>query len=98
MYNITWSPLAKKTYKNILEYLEEDWTKKEIKAFINRTEEVLRYISQNPSYYIFSPVSDSFRCVVVKQISLFYRFKNSEVELLVFWDNRQDPEKLLNLL
>jgi hypothetical protein len=34
------------------------------------------------------------RCVVVKQVSLFYRIKSSHIELLLFWDNRQNPSKL----
>jgi plasmid stabilization system protein ParE len=97
-YDILWSPLAKITYYQILEYLSENWTKKEIKAFVNRTEEVLKFISQSPSYYPFSALNDSYRCVVVKQVSLYYRLKNGQVELLIFWDNRQDPQKLLSLI
>jgi hypothetical protein len=35
------------------------------------------------------------KCVLVKQVSLFYRIKANNVELLVFWDTRQDPAKLV---
>jgi plasmid stabilization system protein ParE len=51
-YNIIWSLKAKNTYYQILEYLESDWSDKEVNDFINRTEEVLTFIAVNPSQYI----------------------------------------------
>lgn len=94
-YPVIWSPVAKLTYYQILEYLEEKWTEKELKVFINRTEEVINHIRKNPRLYPYSRESKTFKCVVVKQVSLFYQFKQQNIELLLFWDNRQDPEKLL---
>src|ERR1700761_727458 len=94
-YNISWSPRAEITYVRILEYLDEKWTIKEIEAFIVRTEEVLKHITTNPLMYPYSSLSDTHRCVVVKQVSLFYRLKSAEIEILVFWDNRQNPSKLI---
>ncbi len=93
-YSIIWSPKARITYTHTLEYLYEEWTEKELKAFMHRTEEVIKYISNNPQLYSYSKEADAYRCVVVKQVSLFYRIKSNHIELLVFWDNRQNPEKL----
>lgn len=94
-YSVTWSPTARISYNHILEYLDEKWTIKEIEAFINRTEEVVSFICNNPLLYPYSRESDTHRCVLLKQVSLFYRIKTNYIELLVFWDNRQDPAKLL---
>jgi plasmid stabilization system protein ParE len=94
-YSIIWSLTAKFTYNQILEYLFENWTVKELEAFIDRTEEVINHIIGNPLLYPFSLQGNTHKCVVVKQVSLFYRIKGNTVELLVFWDNRQDPAKLL---
>lgn len=94
-YLIIWSPRAKITYTSILEYLYEEWTIKELQAFIDRTEEVIKYINDNPSLYVYSKEGDAHKCVVVKQVSLFYRVKANYIELLVFWDNRQNPARLL---
>gem|GEM_PF-6586297 len=46
--------------------------------------------------YEYSEQSDTHRCVLFSQISLFYQVQKQtkEVELLLFWDNRQDPENL----
>lgn len=92
--HIIWSPLAKSSYYNILIYLEDNWTIKESETFIHRTEEVLNQICINPLLYPFSKESSVHKCVIVKQISLYYRIKSTSIELLIFWDNRQDPKKL----
>jgi plasmid stabilization system protein ParE len=92
-YTVIWSPAARITYYQILEYLLEKWTAKELEAFIDRTEEVINHICLNPLLYPYSRESDTHKCVLVRQVSLFYRVKTNAVELLVFWDNRQDPAK-----
>lgn len=94
-YSVIWSPTAQLTYYQVLEYLNEKWTEKELNAFIARTEEVTTHISNNPLLYPYSNESDTHKCVVVKQVSLFYRIKNSTIEFLMFWDNRQNPATLL---
>ncbi|MFI5162982.1 MAG: type II toxin-antitoxin system RelE/ParE family toxin [Sphingobacteriales bacterium] len=94
-YTIIWSPKARLTYYQILDYLDEKWTLREIENFIDRTEEALTHISQNPLLYQYSAQSKVYRCVIVKQVSLFYKIKSDRVELLRFWDNRQDPSKLI---
>jgi plasmid stabilization system protein ParE len=94
-YSVIWSPTSRLTYYHILEYIIENWTFRELEAFIDRTEEVINHICNNPMLYPYSNESDSYRCVLVKQVSLFYRIKVNTVELLVFWDNRQDPAKLI---
>lgn len=93
-YSVIWSPTARLTYYKILEYLDENWTMRELQSFIDRTEEVINHICDNPLLYPYSNESNIHKCVVVKQISLFYRVKENAIELLVFWDNRQDPAKI----
>jgi plasmid stabilization system protein ParE len=58
-YAVTWSPLARITYLQILEHLDEKWTIKELKAFINRTEELIGHICNNPLLYPFSKESNT---------------------------------------
>ena len=93
VYSVIWSTTAKRTYYQIIEFLIEKWTEKEAEVFINRVEEVLGYIKENPFLYPYSEASDTFKCVVVKQGILFYQL-GMEVELLLFWDTRRDPANL----
>lgn len=92
-YAVIWSPTAQLTYFQILAYLVENWTEKELVAFINRTEIAVNHISNNSLLFPYSQESDTHKCVIVKQVSLIYRINSAVVELLVFWDNRQDPNK-----
>lgn len=94
-YEIIWSPIASFTYIDILEYLQENWPEKVLVDFIHRTEEVLKFISLNPKLYTYSNELDAYKSVIVKQVSLFYRIRANQAELLMFWDNRQDLAKLL---
>ena len=93
-YNVVWSPLAKSGYFRILEHLKAHWPLKTLEAFINRVEELIEPISSKPLLFPYSKENDVHKCVVVKQVTLFYCVKPTSVELLIFWDNRQEPGKL----
>jgi plasmid stabilization system protein ParE len=62
--SVIWSSTARLTYYKILEYLLEHWTFKELEAFIDRTEEVINHICDNPLLYPYSRESDTHKCVV----------------------------------
>lgn len=67
-YTIIWSPRARTTYYQILDYLDENWTFREIEQFIDRTEQALSHISRNPALYQHSAGKDIYKCVLVKQV------------------------------
>jgi plasmid stabilization system protein ParE len=93
---IFWSPGAKNDYIIILDYLNTNWGQREALNFITRTESTLQLISANPRLFVSSTKKPGIhRCVLNRQISLFYRINNQNIELLRFWDNRMDPEKLM---
>ncbi|MDT3403828.1 type II toxin-antitoxin system RelE/ParE family toxin [Mucilaginibacter terrae] len=93
-YPIIWSPKAKITYYNILRYLSEEWTEKEVIDFTHRVSITIKHISHNYQLYPYSVRKNAYRAVITKQTSLLYRFKNGSVQLVMFWDNRQNPDKL----
>ncbi len=35
-----------------------------------------------------------YQCVVTKQSSFYYRIRNSEIEIITLFDNRQDQSKI----
>ena len=94
-YSIRWLPESERTFDKVISYLDEYWSIKEVEKFINRTDQVIDFISRQPKQYVYSRKKDAYRAVISKQISLFYRISGSEVELLAFWDNRQDPSALV---
>lgn len=91
---ISWTQQAKISYINIIEYLQKEWTNKEIVKFVDRTENTLNIISKNPALFVRSQKKDIHKGFINKQISLYYKIHKDEIILLTFWNNSQSPKKL----
>ncbi len=94
---IGWTPTAKRTYFKVLDYLAENWTKREATNFMNEVESLLTQITDNPEMFQASrKKKDVRKALITKHNTLYYRIKprNKELELITFWDNRQDPKKI----
>jgi arsenate reductase-like glutaredoxin family protein len=48
---IVWLPLAKNSFFKIIEYLEKDWTEKEIRNFVSKTDKILTIISSGKAKF-----------------------------------------------
>ncbi|WEA03108.1 type II toxin-antitoxin system RelE/ParE family toxin [Mucilaginibacter sp. SJ] len=96
-FEIFWSSEARKTFVEIIEYLDYNWTIKEVNDFISRTDSVLIKIRKNPFLFQQRKNDPSIRQAVLHpNVSLLYRITDDQkvIFLLTFWDNRQDPERL----
>ena len=94
---ISWAPKARRTYFEVIEHLEKAWTEREIQNFINEVDNLLEQIKQNPEMFEESRKKRNVRKgFVTKQNTLYYRVRprKKELQLIVFWDNRQDTGKL----
>ncbi len=94
-YEIVWLPKAAKRYNEIIEWLRLNWSDKEIASFIARTKIVLDMISTNPSLYRKSGKENVHEAIITKHNLLLYRKKRNKVELMTFFDTRQNPAKKL---
>jgi plasmid stabilization system protein ParE len=95
---VRWTTTAKHSYFNILDYLEESWPIREVNSFIEEVDKFLDQISRHPKMFQESSKKRHVRKgYITKDNSLYYRYssRKKEIELLVFWDNRQNPEKLI---
>lgn len=92
-YKIIWLPKAEKRYDEIIEWLEKNWTDKEIANFVSRTDEVLELISIDPEIYRMSEKRNIRQAIITKHNLLLYRKKGNIIELLTFFDTRQKPSK-----
>ena len=93
-YTVVWSAEAEATYADVLAFLEEHWSEKQVFRFIERSEEVISLVAKNPMMYPHSKTRNIHRAVVSKQISLYYYVTGKVVILLSFEDNRQNPDKV----
>jgi hypothetical protein len=58
----------------------------------------LDLIAINPELFPKSDNNNRIRkCVISKQTSLFYTFDNFEIKVLMVFDTRQNPEKVLKI-
>jgi len=93
-YKIEWTDNALEELKTIYQYLEKNWTEKELRNLSTEIERTIKLISNNPKIF---PVSDKMnvRRVVIKKLNtLYYReVKEYKVEILSFFSNRQNPIK-----
>jgi plasmid stabilization system protein ParE len=93
--HVIWSPLSENDFKQILEYLNENWDYKVAVRFIDVTEQAINQISVNPKQYpLIYRKKRIRRCVLSRQNSLFYRERNDFIDILRIYDTRQDPKSL----
>jgi len=96
-YEIKWTLLASESHGNLVAYLEKEWSIKEVINFVNIVEEKLQLIAIYPELFITTNRRKHIHKVVIsKQVILFYRHykTKNQIELLIFWDTRQNPSKL----
>lgn len=99
MYNIVASPLANSTYLQNIEFLETHWTAKEVVSFITKVSDVITILKVNPqTFKKWEKDASIYKITIVKQITLYYQITKKNVELLLFFNNLQDPNKLSELL
>lgn len=94
-YKILWTDHALSELENTIIYLEENWTERELKNFSHELDHIIELISKNPELFQISGKRNNVRRVVVAKFNtLYYRIKNDSVEILSFFSNRQDSDKI----
>lgn len=95
VYKLVLSKQAETELYNILDYLSTKWNENIAKEFANIFEKKLDLIKYNPFLYPSFKNNNIIRkCVVVKQVSVYYRISNDEVQIITVFDSRQNPDKL----
>lgn len=89
---IIWSPQAKKDYWQNIDYLEIEWTFRDVLNFIEKTENTIQLISKNNTVFVSTNYKNVYKVVITKQITLYYRVSETKIELLRFWNNYQNLE------
>ena len=93
-YKILWTDFALSELEKTIEYLEKNWTERELRNLASEIEETLILLSHNPNLFQASNLKKEIRRVIVaKHNTLYYRIKNNTVEIISFFSNRQSPKK-----
>ena len=85
------TPNAEDTFLSIVSFIQEKWGVASAEKFIETTSKVLNNISQQPFIFKAYQDKDVRKGLITKQTSVVYRVLHDRIEVLFFWDNRQEP-------
>jgi hypothetical protein len=94
---IVWSEESIKTYDQNIDFLFKQWSAREVDRFLTQTDFVLSRIQTHPESSSPSKRNKKIRMARFnKYITLYYRYnkRRKQIELLSFWNTKQDPSKL----
>lgn len=96
--NIVWTETAAKQRREIFKY----WTKRNksdsyAKKLINIIKEKTELIADYPESGIETEMVN-IRMSAMGHFSIFYKHDSEQIIIVAFWDNRQDPKKLFELV
>jgi plasmid stabilization system protein ParE len=96
-YKLIWSDEALNNLKGIIAYLENRWTNREIKNFAQLLDKQLNLLKDNPFLFAEADKPNGLRkSVLSKQTTIYYRIIDHEIRIITIFDNRQNPNRLLN--
>lgn len=96
--NVIWTKTADLQFVGILEYWvkrnkSNTFSKKLVKLVSERTKQ----IAETPLIYKATDFPDT-RVASLGNFSIYYKISDQNIIITAFWDNRQDPKKLLKIL
>jgi plasmid stabilization system protein ParE len=95
MRQIVWSVEAENDFAENIEYLMREWTEEDAIEFIHKVNRIIETVRTELVRYQPANYKGLFKCVVCKQITLFYRENGiEEIELVRFWNNYRDLNNL----
>ncbi len=95
---IIWTETAALQRRSILEYwLARNKSPMYSLKLLQFSNDKANQIAQNPLLYKASEFPDT-RVAAMGHFSMFYKIRENNIIITAFWDNRQDPKKLLEML
>lgn len=95
MHQIIWATRAENDYYETL----INWTKRnKSNSFSNKliaeVDKKLKVILQNPKSGLATNIQGTHKINFLKYFSIYYQVSEKYIEIVSFWDNRRNPEKL----
>ena len=95
MRRVVWNSLAKSDYFENIDFLLNRWSERVAQDFVDEVHNVEYLLAQGNVDFQETNRTDIRRCVLCKQIVLFYRVvDDNNVELLRFWNSHQNETRL----
>ena len=96
-FKVLWSRESKFKFDQIVIYLREQWSEKEVRKFVSQIQNFERIIVRFPEIYKETNKEGLRRAVLSRHNSIFYKidWDKSLIRVYTIFDNRQHPNKLL---
>lgn len=95
---VVWTETAARQRREILKYwVKRNGTTLYAEKLIKLTTKRIKVILSNPRLFKRVDFSDT-HVSVMGHFSIFYKVTKDTLIITAFWDNRQDPKKLLEIL
>lgn len=91
-YKILWTDHALSELEETIEYLETNFSEKELKRLAQKIESMTELIAQNPKLFSKSDTKEVYRVSILKLNTMYYRVQNDTIEILSFFSNRRNPK------
>jgi plasmid stabilization system protein ParE len=93
-YKVLWTDHAISELKDTIEYLEENWTERELRNFSAKLDHTIELISKTPEIFPSSLEKNEIRKAVVEEHNnLYYRINENSIEVVSLFSNRKNPDK-----
>ena len=91
-YKVNWTDHALDELESVYDYMELNWSEREIKKLTIEIEKTISLISLNPR--MFPELKPNVRKAIVLRLnSIFFRIiKPNSVEIVSFFQNRKNPK------
>ncbi len=90
--SVFYTDAAKETLFLFYSAVENKFGTRSADKFLIKVEKTISLISEFPYMFKSSSIDENVRIgLITKQCSVFYHVTEDSVDLLFFWDNRQDP-------
>ncbi len=95
---VVWTETAARQRREILKYwVKRNGTTTYAEKLIALISEQVKVIATNPKLFKKTDFPDT-HVSVLGHFSIFYKYTKSSIIITAFWDNRQDPKRLSDLL
>jgi plasmid stabilization system protein ParE len=93
---VVWSNRAINDFNKVIAYLLENWSEKEVGAFIRATERTVGYIIEHPKMFRSTAKRNVHEALITRHNLMRYHVAGSHIHILTIWDTRQHPRTKLN--
>jgi len=95
---VVWTETAARQRREVLRFwLRRNHSAAYPKKIVGQIRERLSIVCEYPESGFHTPHGDT-RMVAMGKFSIYYRFDDTNVVVMAFWDNRQNSDKLFALL